>query len=208
MTEYKEVDLLAALNKRTELPKILVFSSSVSSYTKGEGMKRINICSLIFLFILVGSLPVYASDQTVSIAYESSDNGNGEYAVSVIGTGLENIAMIQFTISYDKTAARCLGYSAGDIYTGNLLPTVNTSIPGEIVFVWDSLQPLTSDGTLFTFTIALQGNGAANFRINADEELIFCYEDFSPADIETSPFVIEGIMDNDVNCKCKFQSAE
>lgn len=147
------------------------------------GMKR----SLLFVLLLLLCLPqgAYADGRSAVSCLPSEADENGLYTVSVELTDCAGLTMIQFSLRYDPEKMECVSASDGALLAGNTEATINTDMPGRIIFVWDSLEPLEANGELLHLELRLLTEDAAELSFDMAEDFIFARDDFSELELFT-----------------------
>lgn len=110
-------------------------------------MKKITALFLMALVVLFSAVSAFAAEKA-DISFDTYSSENGEnICVDVLISENGNPSMMQFCIAYDDSILDCVIVSAGDAFVGNNSPIIN-QIDGRIYFIWDSLTPLGSGGTM------------------------------------------------------------
>lgn len=145
------------------------------------------LCSFLAAFLLAVSFATIAfAEQGAGISMESSTDGKNS-TVSVMLSGNTNPEMIQFCMNYDPQKMECIGAYAGGAFDGKGSPTINIE-GGKIYFVWDSLNPIESEGVLLKVEFkSINDSSDAEVSIEGGKKLIIAGKDFknvAPAEVE------------------------
>ena len=110
-------------------------------------MKKIFVILLTILILISSSVCVFASEKS-DISFDTYSSEDGErICVDVIISGGGTPSMMQYCVSYDSSILECVSVSVGGAFSGNNAPIIN-HVEGKIYFIWDSLTPLSSGGTM------------------------------------------------------------
>ncbi len=110
-------------------------------------MKKIFVILLMILILISSSVCVFASEKS-DISFDTYSSEDGErICVDVIISGGGTPSMMQYCVSYDSSILECVSVSVGGAFSGNNAPIIN-HVEGKIYFIWDSLTPLSSGGTM------------------------------------------------------------
>ena len=145
-------------------------------------MKK-TIFALLLAIVLMSTTEINAAAEESRLLCRVVSQKDHEYDVIAELSGNNRIAMMQFCIYYDSEKLSCSGIEVGTIFQGNLAPTINAQIPGEIALSWDSLTSLQSEGTLLLLHMQLLGDESASLSFGTDDECVFADEDFTPINI-------------------------
>lgn len=110
-------------------------------------MKKIFVFLLTFFVLISSSVCVFAEEKA-DISFDTYSSEDGEkICVDVIISGGGTPSMMQYCVSYDSKVLECVSVSVGGAFSGNNAPVIN-HVEGKIYFIWDSLTPLSSGGTM------------------------------------------------------------
>lgn len=145
-------------------------------------MKKIVFVSAALLLSFFFGASVYAQEQVKveCVSLEMDENGYCDVCVNIVN-GVD-IALIQFTLRYDPSKITCMGGEAGELLSGGEPPLINAEIAGEISLVWDTLSPISGDGTLLRLHMWTPVNAAAELTFDRAREFIVAHGDLSSAD--------------------------
>lgn len=138
------------------------------------------IISVILFLIIVAACGVSSfAAENAEISFKTSGpDANGKVVVDVVISDGGEPTMLQFCVAYDSAKLECVSVNAGNALSGNLAPVINVT-DGQIYFVWDSLTPLASGGTLLQIEFRLKdGNKNASAWIDENEEFIVADDNF------------------------------
>lgn len=133
--------------------------------------------------VLVLSTSAYARECTELRCIAASPDDNGVCEVSVELLHGDGLAMMQFAMVYAPEKMECIGAEVGSLLASDIEPTINTTIPGEIYFVWDTLSPLEGDGQVLTLQMRLLEGKPVDLAFNMEEDFLFAYEDFTEIEV-------------------------
>lgn len=110
-------------------------------------MKKIFVFLLTVLVLVSSSVCVFASEKA-DISFDTYSSEDGErICVDVIISGGGTPSMMQYCVNYDSNVLEFVSASVGGAFSGNSAPVIN-HVEGKIYFIWDSLTPLSSGGTM------------------------------------------------------------
>lgn len=106
---------------------------------------------------VVGSAEVTITEAREGVAQlaigSASVIGGRAFTIPVYISEGSDLTSLQFTLLYDSSLLTLSAASAGALLKDNA-PEINTSVPGEVLFVWDSLKGLTDGGCILEMTFA------------------------------------------------------
>lgn len=127
---------------------------------------------------------------SVSLAAELSTEitaGSGTDTVELSLTGAEDAVAMQFVLTYDASKVRLTNSSVGGAFSGLSAPVINTNTPGEIVFLWDAVNPINASGVLASFEFEpLYANVSAELEVAQNEEFILVNSEYAEIDCTLS----------------------
>lgn len=137
--------------------------------------KFLSVILFAAVFFSFGVHSFAAGSSEISFVTSGPDE-NGKVFVDVMISGGEP-AMLQFCVAYDSDKLSCVSANAGSVFSGNLAPTINVT-EGKIFFVWDSLNPLKTGGTLLRIEFSQKAQGSASVWIDETEDVVIMDENF------------------------------
>lgn len=141
-------------------------------------MKKIFVFLLTFLILISSSVCVFASEKS-DISFDTYSSEDGErVCVDVIISGGGTPSMMQYCVSYDSNVLEFVSVSFGGVFSGNNAPTVN-HVEGKIYFIWDSLTPLSSGGTMIHIEFVPIAEKDTSVGIDETETFIVADSDFN-----------------------------
>lgn len=145
--------------------------------SKGDYMKKFVMILLAFALMMSFGIQAFAAEGTeISLKKYSSEEGNIVVDVDLSEKG--NPCMIQFCLAYDSDVLEFVSFTAGSVLSGNMTPTIN-QMDGKVYFVWDTLTPLQTGGTLLRIEFSPKAEGKdASVWIDTSEEFIVANENF------------------------------
>lgn len=152
-------------------------------------MKMKKLVCLIVVITMMVCLLAFAEADGASVTFNAEETESG-YKVTLDTSGFSGIAMMQFNIDYDASKLSCKGASAGSAIAGNTGATINTNNAGEIIFVWDSLREIISDGSLIEISFDRIAEGAANVTIDTGKTVIFADSSFSEPQVSMTAITL------------------
>ena len=153
-------------------------------------MKR-KLFALLAVLALFLTLSAVASADGAALVSTVVDQSEDVYDIAVEALGVENAAMMQFSLYYDVSALSVLDVQAGKMFEGNQAAIINAQIPGEIHMVWFSLDPLSESGT--ALVLRVQKNTPGDARLSFDpEEIIIADANQIYYEVSFSDCILEG----------------
>jgi len=145
------------------------------------------IAAVLFPFILPTSA-LAEGPRLFCTAGDVSEDSSCDVGVEI--TSAEGISMMQLTLYYDPEKVDFVAAEAGTLFSGNLAPTLNTGIPGEIVLTWDSLRPLQEGGTVLFLHMRIHATEPAEINFGGEDDVVLARDDFQPLSVSCSGCVI------------------
>ena len=146
-------------------------------------MKRAYIIAILFLMCLTSFCITAYAETGGYLNFETAEDAAGNYIVTLVLDGKDNIEMMQFAVKYDADKLQMNSCSIGDGFEGTMAPTVNAQ-DGEVFLVWDALEPFRGGNLLvFSFSAKDGASGTASVGINRDEEFVFADNNFEESPI-------------------------
>lgn len=106
---------------------------------------------------VVGTADVTITAASTGVAQLTVDSasviGGKPFNVSVSLSADSDVTSLQFTLLYDSTLLTLTNAEAGELLADDG-PEINTAQPGEVLFLWDSLEGLTKGGSVLELTFA------------------------------------------------------
>lgn len=161
------------------------------------------VFSLILAALFIATLPLVVSasqpEATAAVTCVASPGTEqGNYDINIVAEGLDGVAMVQFTLAYDPESVKCIGAEAGEILGDSDAPTINDATPGKVVFVWESLKPISQDGVLLTLHFEKLREEPAEIRFFYEDPFLFVNEEYSIQVVDSFGCELENITGNDL----------
>lgn len=133
------------------------------------------LCTLLVLAVLTAAagVPAYADGAVLTIGTDVMAAPGETVDIPIIVSGMSDLAVIQFALTYDPEILEYLDYTVGDLISGQneLLDNPTT---GEYYFVWINDTVLQADaGTVTTLHFRVKDTGAVSLDVDEGEEFVF-----------------------------------
>lgn len=146
---------------------------------------------LLSCALLLGGYSMASAAANLTI----SPSGNGVFTIQ--GSGLEGVAGIQLTVSYDTATLANPRAVQGSLIPGNFMTLFNTSVPGSVTMATITPDPkgVSGTGPIATITFDLLGGSAGRIQgltvtslVNpAGMQLAVTTNVYNPSDTQSTP---------------------
>lgn len=127
--------------------------------------KRVRALLLVVCLVLGLMIPAKAAGTVLEVDAPETLLGIGEtFTVTVNISGNPGINAVQMTLAYDETVLDCTRARVGDALSGSLSAANPDASDGARVAA-ASVDALTEDGVLATFTFTVKGSGTPEFSL-------------------------------------------
>lgn len=148
----------------------------------------------IILLMLIALVLGSATAAMAAANFTISSTGNGVFTIQ--GSGLEGVAGIQLTVSYDTATLANPRAVQGSLIPGNFMTLFNTSVPGSVTMATITGDPKGVSGTGPIVTITFDLLGGSSGRIQAltatlfdsiEKPLAVTTNVYNPSDTQSTP---------------------